>query len=152
MYTVTRQLQWPAGQHMVEVSYGSLDYTNPDALSARYPGEFKTFHDPREAVETAITIQEQWQHDTKDKKVHIGVGDTMGMTMPFEADTPEAVTKWAEKEYESLTKCPRCGDVIEDDEGYTIEMLEEVLFCSEQCAENEYRDLHCEEDDDEDEE
>ena len=36
MFTVTRQRQFPDGENVVEVSAGGLDYTNPDALGAKY--------------------------------------------------------------------------------------------------------------------
>ena len=49
-YVVTRQIQWPEGKHVVEISAGGFDYTNPDALVAKYPGEFGEFCDPREAL------------------------------------------------------------------------------------------------------
>jgi len=39
MYTVTRQIQWPDGTPVVEVSEGDINYTNPDALKEKYPGE-----------------------------------------------------------------------------------------------------------------
>ena len=64
MWTVTRQRQWPDGANLVEISAGGLDYTNPDALSARYPGEFSTFDDPREAVEVALDIVRAWRRDS----------------------------------------------------------------------------------------
>ena len=43
MYTVTRQHQWPDGANLVEISSGRLDYTNPDALCAKYAGEFEEY-------------------------------------------------------------------------------------------------------------
>lgn len=35
MYTVTRQHQWPDGGHLVAISAGGFDYTNPDAPGLR---------------------------------------------------------------------------------------------------------------------
>ena len=39
VFTVTRQRQWPGGECVVEVSVGTMDYTNPDALVGKYPDE-----------------------------------------------------------------------------------------------------------------
>ena len=61
MYTVTRQRQFPDGENVVEVSAGDHNYTNPDALVAKYAGEFEEFTDPRDAVETAIQIVRDWR-------------------------------------------------------------------------------------------
>ncbi len=63
MYTITRQIQWPDGTSIVEISEGELDYTNPDALVEKYPGEFETFDNPIEAVNTAIEICKSWRND-----------------------------------------------------------------------------------------
>src|SRR5438046_8051608 len=82
MFTVTRQRQWPDGDNVVEVSHGGLDYCNPDALGAKYAGEFEEFADPRQAVETAIEIVRAWRKDSKER-IAIGVGSTNGMTLPF---------------------------------------------------------------------
>ena len=85
-YTVTRQLQWPDGKKIVEVSIGSLDYCNPDALSPKFDGEFRTFDNPIEAIETAIEVCRQWRKaGSKDAKV--GIGNTMGFTLPFDPST-----------------------------------------------------------------
>ncbi len=80
----------------MEVSAGGLDYTNPDALVARYGGEFETYDDPREAVETAIAICKAWQEDGE-KNVRIGIGATGGMTMPFETCPFREAREWAKR-------------------------------------------------------
>ena len=85
-YTVTRQLQFPNGTPVVEVSLGGIDYTNPDALSEKYPGEFEEFNNPVEAVEAAIGICRAWRKDGT-PKARIGIGYTGGATMPFETCT-----------------------------------------------------------------
>jgi len=144
MYTVTRQLQWPDGTAIVEISFGGLDYTNPDALAAKYDREFDEFNSPVEAVETAITICKSWRADGT-RKAKVGIGATGGMTMPFDTCTFHEARKWAKETYEKLDKCPTCGTVVEDlkewylagsyypdefipyDDGYK--------YCSEICAE-----------------
>jgi len=143
MYTVTRQLQWPEGTAIVEISKGSLDYTNPDALAAKYPGEFTEFSDPVEAVETAIEICRSWRNDGK-RNASLGIGATGGMTMPFDTCTFKDARKWAKETNKKLEKCPACGEIVEDlkewyvageytsngfypfDDGYK--------YCSEYCA------------------
>lgn len=139
--TVTRQSQWPDGKYVVEISDGTLDYTNPGALSKKYPGEFETFDDPREAVETAIKIAKRWQEDAPDREILIGHGGTGGMTMPFDGlplndETFNDLKEWAEEEYNELEKCCRCGDVL-GKERFTswIFQDDDMQFCSENCAE-----------------
>lgn len=93
---VTRQLQWPDGKRVVEVSIGGIDYTNPDALVPKYEGEFVEYYDPIEAVETAIRICRKWREDGhKDAKV--GFGSTGGFTAPFEDCTFKEARGWARK-------------------------------------------------------
>jgi len=147
MYTATRQLQWPEGTPMVEVSIGGIDYCNPDALVARYGGEFEEFSNPIEAVETAIDICRSWRKDGE-QEAKIGIGATLGMTMPFEECSFESAREWAKKEYMSLPKCPQCGNLIEKkQELWTSGFVTseggfvpdgEYLYCSETCAEETY--------------
>lgn len=146
MKTVTRQIQWPTGDSVVEISDGGIDYANPDALTARYKGEFNEFSDPREAVEAAIAIAEAWQNDSPDKVIMIGHGGTCGMTMPFEGmeiceETYAALREWAQEQYEELDKCQRCGDVLGKERWTHPGLPEEDEFCSENCCENHYWDL-----------
>lgn len=100
-YIVTRQIQWPEGRPVVEISSGGIDYTNPDALSPRYPGEFETFDDPVEAVEVAIAICRAWRKDGQ-KNARIGYGATGGMTLPFDPCTFKEGREWARKRREKL--------------------------------------------------
>ena len=135
MFTVTRQHQWPDGAYVVEVSAGGLDYTNPDALSAKYDGEFEEFADPREAVETAIEIVRAWRKDSK-HKISIGVGSTYGMTMPFDEGTFKHAREWAKQVWESLPKCDRCGVPLPDKrERWSANDWDGLEYCGERCAE-----------------
>ena len=144
MFTVTRQTQWSTGMSIVEISAGGLDYTNPDALVAKYPGEFEEFCDPREAVETAIKICKDWIKDGE-KGARIGYGYTGGMTLPFEVSTFTRARKWASETWDNLEKCPSCGEVVTYlEEWYVAGLYTESDFmpfddgdkyCSEYCAE-----------------
>jgi len=67
------------------------------------------------------------------------VGDTGGYTCPFEPTNRKELIKWAESEYESLSKCDRCGKIIKGPGYYLSEC--DGTFCSGQCAENAYYDL-----------
>lgn len=138
MYTITRQRQWPEGTPMVEISAGSLDYTNPDALGAKYQGEFQTYDDPREAVETAIAICKAWRRDGEER-ARVAYGATGGMTMPFDPSTFEGSRQWARERYESLPKCARCGELLPE-HPYRVEGLDDEQFCREYCAEEAYRE------------
>ena len=100
-WTVTRQLQWPEGTPAVEISSGGPDYTNPDALSPRYPGEFETYADPVEAVEVAITICRAWRKDGQ-RKAMVAHGATGGMTLPFDPCTFREAREWAKRRKEKL--------------------------------------------------
>lgn len=139
IYAVTRQRYWPEGRPVVEIAYGGLDYCNPDALVTAYPGEFEEYTDPREAVKVGIAILKRWQKDGA-KDATIAVGATLGFTMPFDSDTPENAVAWAEKAWESLPKCDRCGEVLPE-KYYSNADSEwsDDKFCSEYCAEEAYR-------------
>lgn len=144
MYTVTRQIQWPDGDPVVEVSEGGVDYTNPDALVAKYAGEFEEFKDPRDAVEAAISICREWRKDGK-KNAKVGIGATGGMTMPFDTCTFKEAKEWADSVYKKLQRCPTCGEITEDlrewwqaGEYFADDFLpndDGEKYCSEFCAE-----------------
>lgn len=138
MWTVSRQCQHPEGDLIVEISQGGIDFCNPDAFSPMFDGELKEYSDPREAVETAIAIAEQWQKTIKDKdEIFIGRGATGGMTMPFDGEplteeTFASLRAHAEDIYEKLPKCDNCGGLI-GKEKYHLEILDHTA-CSEFCA------------------
>ena len=151
MYTVTRQMQWLEGDPVVEVSEGGIDYTNPDALAAHYPGEFEEFQNPIEAVNTAIEICRAWRRDGKNDRdegqfARVGIGATGGYTMPFEGCSFTEAKQWAKETWEKLEKCPTCGEVVEDlqewwqageyigNDFIPFDHLDEK-YCSEYCAE-----------------
>jgi hypothetical protein len=134
MFTVTRQRQFPDGENVVEVSAGSFDYVNPDCLVAKYDGEGQEFTDPREAVETAIEIVRQWRKDSH-SRVSIGVGSTLGMTLPFSPDTFAHARAWAKQTWESLEKCSGCGDPLPDSrKRWHANEWDGLEYCSEHCA------------------
>lgn len=143
MWTVTRQIQWPDGIKMVEVSAGDFNYTNPGQLTERWPslGEGKEFTDPREAVEAAIQIAKVWSA-ADEEKIEIGHGATMGMTMPFSSSSEEEMHKWAEKEYEALPKCAQCGEVLGKNSFYHEFSMKDERYCSEHCCEKNYQNYN----------
>ena len=111
-WTVTRQHQWiNSGQPVVEVSAGSLDYTNPDALSKAFAGEFETFTDPTEAAETAIRICRAWRQ-AGERRATVGHGATGGSTMPFEPCSFKELREWAQERLAALPRCPQCGGLM----------------------------------------
>lgn len=147
MYTITRQMQWGTNESVVEVSSGGIDYANPNALVAKYSGEFEEYKDPRKAVEVAIAIVKAWRKDGE-RKAKIGVGYTGGMVMPFEPETFAYARAWAKKEYEGLGKCPSCGKIFDNpkewyqagfltQEGDFLPYDDGFKYCSEYCAEKE---------------
>ena len=132
MFTVTRQCQWPDGTNIVEVSEGGIDYCNPDALCAKYKGEFQEFADPREAVETAIEIVRAWRKDST-KRISIGVGSTAGMTMPFSPETFLGARAWAKEVWKRLPKCTGCNEPMQKETWHANDW-DGLEYCSEHCA------------------
>ena len=120
---------------MVEVSRGGFDYCNPDALGAKYPGETDEYDSPVEAVDVAISICRAWRKDGE-PRARVGVGSTLGMTMPFEPIRFREARRWAKEEIERLPKCARCGQVLPARPYRVLDMDEE--YCSEYCAEEAY--------------
>lgn len=149
MYTVTRQSQWATGDNVVEVSYGGIDYCNPDALVKKYDGEFEEFRDPREAAEVAIRICQEWRKDrthvsnglkykADKQRPKVGAGATSGWTMPFEPSTFKELRAWAKAEWNSLEKCNRCGEPLpEKRKRWRADDWSGMEYCSEYCAEKE---------------
>lgn len=128
-WCITRQRYWPDGQNVVEIAEGGRDYTNPDALAYKYPGEFQEFHDPREAVKAAVSILGRWNADGG--AASLAYGDTGGYTSPFDMCQLEEAEAWAERAWVDLPKCDRCGDPIES--ACTCDGVPGE-FCSEECA------------------
>jgi hypothetical protein len=145
-WTVTRQIQWPDGRNIVEVSAGGSDYTNPDMLAPQYDGEGETYHDPRQAAEAAISICRAWRKEGT-RNARVGYGATGGATMPFDACTFKELEQWAEERYqglrETLAECDYCGDLIWDPkEAYTAAGLDGDRFCRQYHAELALQKLH----------
>jgi hypothetical protein len=143
-FVVTRQCYWPSGENVVEIAQGGLDYCNPNALAARYPGEFYEFTSLVEAVETAVSIAEAWKQDTKDP-IGIALGYTHGMTMPFEGQpaNEEAYSDLREKAKkfdEGRPRCSVCGELLEE-ETYSHEFSDGERFCSDTCADKDYHNI-----------
>jgi len=140
---VSRQCYWgvePNEQNVVEIASGGCDYANPDMLVEKYNGEAETYTDPREAVTAAIEIAKQWKKDCPSLTIGIAHGFTGGYTMPFEASEVKELKDWAEKTYQELPKCDRCGDLLPK-EHYILPEDPDVKFCREYCAEK-YEETH----------
>ena len=123
---------------MVEVSAGSFDYTNPDALVATFAnlGEGETFLSPVAAVEAAIAICRAWRNDGA-PTAKVAYGATGGMTMPFDPCTYEEARKWAAKREVVLPRCDRCGELLPENH-FTVPELDGEKFCRSYCAEEAY--------------
>lgn len=132
-YTVTRQLQWPDGDRVVEVSVGSFDYCNPGSLASNYKGENEEYELATEAVNAALSIQEQWQKDLPGEEIGIAYGNTGGMTMPFSPCDKEEVLKWAEQRDADLPCCDHCGKKITGRSWISVD-YQDFEFCSEYCV------------------
>ncbi len=132
-YTVTRQIQWPEGAHVVEVSHGGRDCTNPDALAAKYPWEFSAFDDPREAAQAAIEICRAWRRDGE-RGAKVAHGATGGMTLPFDPCSARELVAWAKQAWDRLPRCDRCGEVLPVESFRSFDDPD-ARYCREYCAE-----------------
>lgn len=145
-FTVTRQLRWPDGLHIVEISQGGLDWSGSDCLCRKYAGEQETFVGMVEAVETAIEVAKQWQTDKPNEEIFISCGNTHGMGLSFEEQplTEEvfAALRQEAKEFdEKLPKCCQCGAMLGTRRYFSYD-LDEEEFCSEYCAEKRCEEWH----------
>jgi hypothetical protein len=87
-------------------------------------------------VETAIAIVRGWRKDTRDERVYLGIGATLGFTMPFDPISFRAARKWAKQTYLAAPKCPQCGKLLPaKQERFRAFEIEDEEFCSENCAE-----------------
>ena len=138
---VSRQLYWPDGDTVVEIAKGGLDYANADMLSDennRIYGKLgcdQEYKDPREALEAAIKIRDEWLVQSPRSDIRIEHGFTGGNTMPFTSyPTDEELKEWAEKEWQSLEKCAYCGKVLPDMYYHLLYDDPDIKYCSEYCA------------------
>jgi hypothetical protein len=146
-WAVTRQHYWGVNEpesYVVEIAYGGLDYANPDALGATYPGEMDEFYDPREAVRAAYRIAIAWKRDHPELSdwIRIATGWTWGYTMPFEKGSIGAAWEYAKRYMDEVTICDACGNVVGHDRYCIPEWADEYTFCSAYCAEEFYAASH----------
>ena len=136
-YFVSRQVYWPDGDHVVEIASGGCDYANPDMLVPHYPGEGQEYDDPREALKAAFAIRDAW------KDCRIEHGFTGGYTMPFSDEpTDQELTDWAKAEYDSIPKCPICGEPYDPSNAYyLVDYGNDETYCSEYCADKAYSSM-----------
>tara|TARA_Y100000034_G_C6819927_1_gene369151 strand:- start:631 stop:1089 length:459 start_codon:yes stop_codon:yes gene_type:complete len=141
MYTVTRQMYWPDGQHVVEVQGAGRDGIGSDMLVEHYPGEsMDGYADPREAAAMAVKVLLAWRADGTDAS--IDYGNTWGGSLPLtEETTAMEVLEWAQREYDELPKCDRCGELITDDPWHIIDFADDAQYCGENCADLAYEDI-----------
>lgn len=150
-FYVSRQLQWPEGEKVVEIVQGGRDYANPGHLTIMFPrlGEGEEFTDPREACEAAIAIRDMWKGLDSDP-IHISFGCTLGFTAPLDRYEDQVLREKAEALYQTLPKCGQCGDIVGKDKYHHQFSSED--FCSSQCAEKDYEGCNEPEEEDEDQE
>ena len=137
IYFVSRQNYWglsPEDSHIVEICIGGRDYANADMLGAKWPhlGEGQEFRDPREAVEAAIRICDEWKKT--EPHAMVGLGATMGFSAPFQGEDYDTLRSLAERLYQNLPKCTMCEELL-GKQTYTHDFADEDKFCSSNCAE-----------------
>ncbi len=89
-YCVTKQVQWPDGDMVVEVSIGDFNYCNPGAM-----GDIEKFELATDAAQRAIELQQEWQQEHPSEEVFVGHGYRMGRWLHFESEEPEELLAWA---------------------------------------------------------
>ena len=129
-YCVTKQVQWPDGDMVVEVSIGDFNYCNPGAM-----GDIEEFEFAVEAAQRAIELQKKWQEHNPGEEVFVGHGYTGGHTMPFDPEEPEELLDWAKQRDDALPCCDQCGTKITDEKNTFRLPDEDAVFCQEYCAE-----------------
>lgn len=130
--------------YYVEVAH-SFDATSPDALGAKYKklGEGQGYEDPREAAKAAIAVCKQWQADTPDDTIGLEWQTMAGGYFGVPADEVDEteILELAEKTYQSLPKCAKCGELLGTQTYQLFDWIDDEEFCSENCAESMYWEL-----------
>ena len=93
-YFISRQ-HYCTGVQMVEIAEGGMDYSNPDMLVEKYPGEGTEYDNPAIAVEKAIEIHKAWLKDQPDEDIQIGQVSTGGWTCEAEESNYRSLRTWA---------------------------------------------------------
>lgn len=137
-FCVSRQLRWPDGLRIVEITEGGGDYMNPDALA----GHCHEHETCSEAVEAAIDDADKWARERPKDKIYLAIGYTHGMTaaldeMPRGAATYAMLRKIAKRHDATIPRCAECGEYLSD-EKYGDPSAGEFDCCSERCAEKRY--------------
>lgn len=128
-FCVTKQVQWPDGDRVVELNTGGFEYCNPGAI-----GSIEEFYFATEAAERAIEVADKWSQKTGEE-IPVAYGYTYGGTMPFDPCEKAELLEWAKKQDEALPSCDQCGKKIpKGKDSYTL-YDEDATFCSEYCAE-----------------
>lgn len=146
---VSRQHYWgmePDEARCVEIAAGGRDYANADMLCPVYPGEAQEYQNPDEAVSAALGIAELWRKDCPEP-IRIDHGATGGMSIPFDGDkTEEELREWARNIIAQMPHCDGCGEIMFGSDRYTHDYADDLLFCSNYCAEKNYFEF-CQDDD-----
>lgn len=130
-FIVTKQIHWPDGERMVEISLGGFDYVNPGCCS-----NFHSFDFALEAANFALEMAKEWGEKVQEE-ISVGYGYTHGCCMPFEPSDQDELLQWAKEQDDALPCCDRCGKKIpnSDKEYRLIDDPFEQVFCSQFCAE-----------------
>jgi hypothetical protein len=136
---VSRQHYFYQDILVVEIAYPSIDYSSPDMLVSKYAGEGKSYDNPIEALNVAISIMEAWKLDNPEEEIGITYGSFNG----YEGETYdnlEELKQLIQKEYDSLPKCSYCNELIDGEEYFVNDdsQFNEEKFCSEYHAEKAY--------------
>lgn len=111
-------------------------YGNVIVITTEDVGEFEL---PFPAINKARVIKRQWETS---KKIRFLVNEQVLSINQLES--------WAFNEYKSLAKCDICPAILHDKNVFTHPFCNEKLFCSQECADKDYK-IHLEKLEDEEE-
>jgi len=134
-YIATRH-QYSGGEYgQVEVTYDK-GFIGKDVIKAKYTGEGMEFDDPRAAVETAILIRNQWQHDEPDMVIGYGFGSLIDQSVASNTTYDAGKLRtWATDRVSRFPRCEWCGAIIHNvDNLYTFKDYPGTTFCSAGCG------------------
>lgn len=138
-FFVSRQLEWPDGNLLVEVAVGGLDYCNPGMLGVRWKelGEGQEFENPVEAAEAAIKIRNAWKA-VEVEEIEIAFGATGGMTLSLPRMRDTELLAKAQEVYEGLPKCAECSGLLGEEKWAHELVVDDERFCREFCCDENY--------------
>jgi hypothetical protein len=100
-------------------------YGNVIVITTEDVGEFEL---PFHAINKARSLKREW---VSTKKIRFLVNEQVLSINQLDS--------WAHNEYKSLAKCNMCPAILHDKNVFTHPFCNEKLFCSQECADKDYK-------------